>query len=247
MSLPHRGGSTSAQLFRSADGDRVRLPATLNSGLNPHAEATWNPLRRLVYPPCIMSFRSLSLGSPAAPHGHGHQGRRAARMQISEGPRDAPPAGIKGGAGRAPDLRSRCLPGAGRALPRSLLPRVPARHLQLSQSPVAPGKDSKPSCYKSQGWGASCRGRNERGATSVPSVGRTRTSVGPRGPGVHFLNGNMGNGRPHHTLPGLAGGISPGGESCVLASLSPGAIHSGQKEQLLVCARLAGTGRVSSR
>lgn len=91
-------------------------------------------------------------------------------MQISEGPRDAPPAGIKGGAGRAPDLRSRCLPGAGRALPRSLLPRVPACRLQLRQSPAAPGKDSKPSCYKSQGWGASCQDRNERGATSVPSV-----------------------------------------------------------------------------
>lgn len=106
----------------------------------------------------------------SATHRHGYQGRRAARMQISEGPRDAPPAGIKGGAGRAPDLRSRCLPGAGRALPRSLLPRVPACRLQLRQSPAAPGKDSKPSCYKSQGWGASCQDRNERGATSVPSV-----------------------------------------------------------------------------
>lgn len=102
----------------------------------------------------------------SATHRHGYQGRRAARMQISEGPRDAPPAGIKGGAGRAPDLRSRCLPGAGRALPRSLLPRVPACRLQLRQSPAAPGKDSKPSCYKSQGWGASCQDRNERGATA---------------------------------------------------------------------------------
>lgn len=39
-----------------------------------------------------------------------------------------------------------------------------------AQSSAAPGKDSKPSCDKSQGWGASCRGRNERGATYVPSV-----------------------------------------------------------------------------
>lgn len=71
LSLPNRGGSPSAQLFRSADGDRVRLPANLNSRLNPQAEGTWNPLCRLVsllYPPCIVSFRSLSLGSPAAPH-----------------------------------------------------------------------------------------------------------------------------------------------------------------------------------
>ena len=158
LSLPHGGHSTSAQLFRSADGDRVRLPATSNSGLNPRAEGTWDPLRRLVpplYPAYIVSFRSLSLGSPVAPYRHGHQGRRAARMQISEGPRVAPPAGIKGGAGRAPDRRSRCLPGAGLELPRSLPPGV-SRVSSTAQSPAAPGKDSKPSCDKSQRWGASC-------------------------------------------------------------------------------------------
>lgn len=174
LSLPHRGGSTSVQLFRSADGDRVRLPAILNSWLNPRSEGTWNPLRRLVsplYPPCILSFRSLSLGSPAAPHRHGHQGRRAARMQISEGPSDAPPTGIKGGAGRAPDLRSRCLPGAGPALRRASCPVSPRVVHSSDSLPLLLVRTRSPAATRvRQGWGASCRGRNERGATSAPSV-----------------------------------------------------------------------------
>ena len=63
--LPLGGGSTRARLVCSADGDRVRLPATTNSGLNPRAEGIRAALHQLVsplYPACIVSFRSLSLG-----------------------------------------------------------------------------------------------------------------------------------------------------------------------------------------
>lgn len=52
-----------------------------------------------------------------------------------------PPAGIKDGAGRALDLRSRCLPGASRALPQSLSSVLSS----TAQSPAIPGKDSWPS------------------------------------------------------------------------------------------------------
>lgn len=156
--------------------------------------------------PCLHSvFPELESWVPLAPHRHGHQGRRAARMQISEGPRVAPPAGIKGGAGRTPDGRSRCLPGAGLVLPRSLPPGVPECLLQLSLPPLLVRTELR---QESEVGSELLRPHRARG--DMRPLGRIRTSVGPRGPGVHFLNGNMGNRCPHRTLPGLAGGISPG-------------------------------------
>lgn len=158
-------------------------------------------------------------------------------MQISEGPRVAPPAGIKGGAGRAPDHRSRCLPGAGRALPRSLPPGVPACLPQLSLPSLLVRTRSR----------AATRIRGgERAVEAAMSKGRRafpRSNPYFRGSswsGCALSQWEHGKPAPTPHSPWLGRWHLP--RSCSLASLSPGDIHSGQKEQHLVCARLAGTG-----
>lgn len=153
-------------------------------------------------------------------------------MQMSEGPRAAPPVGIKGGAGRAPDRRSRCLPGAGGAAPgrasRPVSPRV-----------VYSPDNLPPLLVRTRGRVASkVRGGERaaeaaRGDTRPPHPHRVCTYLRlPQRPGCALSQWERGRPAPTPDSPRLSRWHLP--RSCALASLSPGNIQSGRKVQHLV-------------